>query len=78
VFLREDYRNLEAKLNILAESNLMLLDQLGITSDNTESHMNSFSILKEAKSPVYSPNMKRMRYKTATQQKNFNASRPLL
>lgn len=76
VFLREDYRNLEAKLNILAESNLVLLDQLGIISDFDDSQMNSF--MGGAKSPMYSPMAKRVRYKTASPQKNVALSRPLL
>ena len=55
---------------------MSLLDQLGIISENDNSQMiNSF---REGKSPVYSPNMKRMRYKNASPQKNTTASRPLL
>ena len=77
MFLREDYRNLEAKLNILAESNLTLLDQLGITS-NDDSMQNSFLNSKINKSPVYSPLLKRHRYKKASPQRNVDQSKPYI
>jgi len=71
VFLREDYKNLENKLNVLADANLNLLKQMGLLDD---SQQNSLLNINETKSPRYSPMMKRMRYKTASPQKKPNAS----
>ena len=71
-FLREDYKNLENKMNILADANLNLLKQLGLLD---ESQQNSLLDIKEGRSPRYSPMMKRMRYKTASSpQKQPNTS----
>ena len=61
MFMREDYRNLERHLDKLAESNLELLDELGITEKEA-----SFI---EMKSPAYSPLLKKMRYKAGSPEK---------
>lgn len=67
VFLREDYKQLENKLNALSESNLKLLDQLGLLDEENEI---SHNIIGEMKSPIYSPYNKRKNYRKASPRKH--------